>query len=176
MCACVAGPICQSTEWSIFERTIPEVHCESNSIVLPSFTSPDSWRRPYICGPNFSAPGHVGCALKTDSLDHQNLDSMQDPRMCLWQAPPPQQGDPNAGDLECSLGNPALKIRSSPSGSHELPRPLCTHHFINTNLHQDGFLGCIIHLALFFSAGLPPRKSPAFKTRSMLKEFRVSHH
>lgn len=45
----------------------------------------------------------------------------RDPRPCPWQAPP--------DDLECTLGNPALKTSSSSSGSHESHRPACTQHF-----------------------------------------------
>lgn len=89
--------------------------------------------------------------------------------MCLGQA---ASADAKGGDLECSLGNPALETCSSSSGSLELSRPPCTQHFLNTNLHEDGFLGCIICLAPFLSAGLPPRKS-AFKTRSTLKRIQL---
>lgn len=118
--------------------------------------------------PNFSTLGHGGDVSESDSLDHPSLDSAhlrRGWRMCLWQAAP---ADAKGGDLECSLGNPALETCSSSSGSHKLPRPPCTQHFLNTNLHEDGFLGCIICLAPFLSADLPPRKS-AFKTRSTLK-------
>lgn len=122
LCACFARPRCQPPEWSKFERTIlGEVHCESNPTVLHPL--------PLLAlGAILTSVVLTSVHLATWGVHRDRFPRPPELRVCgsvvgfknvpVTSTPP---GDPNAGDLECSLGNPSLKIRSSPSGSHELP-------------------------------------------------------